>query len=73
MTRFFALHYLLPFVIAAVVGLGGLQVFTVGVIGEYIGRVYYESKHRPHYLVKETEEGSVSRQADHSIEHRNAR
>jgi polyisoprenyl-phosphate glycosyltransferase len=59
--------------IAAIVGLGGLQMFTVGVIGEYIGRIYYEAKSRPHYLVKETEEGAVSRQAEHSIEYRNAR
>ena len=51
-------------IIAAVVGLGGLQMFTVGVIGEYIGRIYYEAKNRPHYLVKETETGPLRRQAE---------
>jgi polyisoprenyl-phosphate glycosyltransferase len=50
--------------VAAIVGLGGLQMFTVGVIGEYIGRIYYESKRRPHYLVKETDSGPLARQAD---------
>jgi glycosyltransferase involved in cell wall biosynthesis len=50
--------------ITAIVGMGGLQMFTVGVIGEYIGRIYYESKQRPHYLVKETEGGPLQSQAD---------
>ncbi|TDD25629.1 glycosyltransferase [Kribbella turkmenica] len=40
--------------IAAIIGLGGLQMVMLGVIGEYIGRIYYETKQRPHYLVKQT-------------------
>ncbi|UNO41732.1 glycosyltransferase family 2 protein [Streptomyces sp. MST-110588] len=40
--------------VAIVVGLGGLQMVMLGLIGEYIGRIYYESKRRPHFLVKET-------------------
>ncbi|MEU4268343.1 glycosyltransferase family 2 protein [Streptomyces sp. NPDC026092] len=40
--------------VAIIVGLGGVQMVMMGLIGEYIGRIYYESKRRPHFLVKET-------------------
>jgi len=40
--------------LAAVVGLGGLQMVMLGLVGEYIGRIYYESKRRPHFLIRET-------------------
>lgn len=33
--------------------LGGIQVFSIGVIGEYIGKVYMETKHRPRYIISE--------------------
>ncbi|MFF6959867.1 hypothetical protein [Streptomyces sp. NPDC008317] len=39
--------------VAIIAGLGGVQMVMPGLIGEYIGRISYETKRRPHFLVKE--------------------
>ena len=41
--------------ISAILFIGGLQMFCIAVLGEYIGRIYYEVKRRPHYIIGETD------------------
>ncbi|WP_213991135.1 glycosyltransferase family 2 protein [Sodalis sp. dw_96] len=40
-------------VMIAIFFLGGIQMLSIGIIGEYIGKVYLEVKHRPKYIVDE--------------------
>ena len=42
-----------PTLIVVILLLGGLQLFSLGIIGEYVGRIFNESKHRPVYVIAE--------------------
>jgi|GEM_PF-44619 len=38
--------------ITSIWAIGGLQLLAIGIIGEYIGKIYLETKHRPRYIVE---------------------
>lgn len=41
--------------------IGGVQLFCLGVIGQYIGKTYVETKKRPHYIVSECSDEQIKR------------
>ena len=40
-----------PSLMVVVLFLGGLQLMAIGIVGEYLGRMFIESKQRPLYLL----------------------
>lgn len=40
--------------ICVIIFIGGLQLFCLGIIGQYLAKTYMETKNRPHYIISET-------------------
>ena len=41
-------------IMLSVLLIGGVQLISIGILGEYIGRIFNEVKQRPMFLIKET-------------------
>lgn len=49
-----------PSLMAVITFLGGVQLVSVGLLGEYVGKTYFEAKQRPLYLIRDVIEASVT-------------
>lgn len=46
-------------IICIIVFIGGIQLLCLGIIGQYIAKMYMETKNRPHYIIAETNRKDV--------------
>lgn len=48
-------------IVCVVIFIGGIQLLCLGIMGQYISKTYLETKHRPHFIIAETNDESIIR------------
>ena len=47
--------------ICIMIFIGGIQLFCLGIMGQYIAKTYMESKHRPHFIISESNKQDIKK------------
>ena len=47
--------------ICIILFVGGIQLFCLGIIGQYIAKIYLEVKNRPHFIISDTNDPDAKR------------
>lgn len=47
--------------VCVIIFIGGIQLFCLGIMGQYIAKTYMETKHRPHFIIAETNRNGVQK------------
>lgn len=56
-----------PSLVCIIMFVSGVQLFFLGVIGEYLAKTYLETKHRPHYITRETNLSAKSQSSSEEL------
>ena len=43
-----------PSLVCIITLIGGIQIFCIGILGQYLSKTYLETKHRPVYIIKDS-------------------
>lgn len=46
-------------IVCAIIFMGGVQLFCIGIMGQYIAKTYMETKRRPHYIISDANRGDI--------------
>ena len=45
--------------LCVIIFIGGIQMFCLGIMGQYISKIYLESKHRPHFIISDSNKEDI--------------